>query len=40
MMEQSSYVPVALYIILTSVISLIAVWSVKDRKNEELDKEA
>lgn len=36
----NSYVPVALYIILTSVISLIAVWSVKDRKNEELDKEA
>lgn len=32
-----SYVPVALYIILTSVISLIAVATVRDRKNEDLD---
>jgi len=36
----NSYVPVALYIILTSIISLIAIWSVRDRKNEELDQEA
>jgi len=36
----NSYVPVALYIILTSIISLIAIWSVRDRKNEELDREA
>ncbi|MEH7223315.1 MFS transporter [Bacillus sp. JJ1566] len=34
-----SYVPVALYIILTSVISLIAVAAVRDRKNEDLDSE-
>lgn len=33
----NSYVPVALYIILTSIISLIAVATVKDRKAEELD---
>ncbi|MED4205636.1 MFS transporter [Neobacillus mesonae] len=36
----NSYVPVALYIILTSVISLIAVSAIRDRKNEELDKAA
>lgn len=36
----NSYVPVALYIILASIISLIAIWSVRDRKNEELDTEA
>jgi metabolite-proton symporter len=35
----NSYVPVALYIILTSIISLIAVAAIRDRKNEELDKE-
>jgi metabolite-proton symporter len=35
----NSYVPVALYIILTSIISLIAVAAVRDRNNEELDKE-
>jgi len=35
-----SYVPVALYIILTSFVSLIAVAAVRDRKNEELDTEA
>ncbi|QGQ44179.1 MFS transporter [Metabacillus sediminilitoris] len=34
----NSYVPVALYIILTSIISLIAVAAVRDRNNEELDK--
>lgn len=32
-----SYIPIALYIILTAVISLIAIWTVKDRYNEELD---
>jgi len=36
----NSYVPVALYIILTSVISLIAVAAVRDRKNEELDQDS
>ncbi|MDR4888122.1 MFS transporter [Fredinandcohnia sp. QZ13] len=34
-----SYVPVALYIILTAAISLIAVATVRDRKNEDLDSE-
>ncbi|MFT4415550.1 MFS transporter [Fredinandcohnia humi] len=34
-----SYVPVALYIILTAVISLIAVSAIRERKNEELDQE-
>ena len=33
-----SYVPIALYIIFTAVISLIAIWTVKDRHNEELDE--
>lgn len=32
-----SYVPVALYIIFTAVVSLLAIWAVKDRKGEELD---
>ncbi|KAB2333116.1 MHS family MFS transporter [Cytobacillus depressus] len=35
----NSYVPVALYIILAALISLIAVSAVRDRKNEELDSE-
>lgn len=35
----NSYVPVALYIIITSIISLIAVWVVRDRKNEALDQD-
>ncbi|ADU93312.1 MFS transporter [Geobacillus sp. Y412MC52] len=35
----NSYVPVALYIIFVSLVSLIAVWSVRDRKQQELDKE-
>ncbi|THE12220.1 MFS transporter [Bacillus timonensis] len=35
----NSYVPVALYIILTAAISLIAVATVRDRKNEDLDSE-
>lgn len=34
----NSYVPVALYIILTAVISLIAVFTVKDKSNQELDE--
>lgn len=34
-----SYVPVAIYIIFTSVISLIAIWTVKDRHNQELDED-
>src|SRR5699024_6431846 len=33
-----SYVPVALYMILTSIISLVAIWTVKDRTSEELDE--
>jgi metabolite-proton symporter len=36
----NSYVPVALYIILTAVISLIAIASVRDRTDEELDEKA
>ncbi|MED0653488.1 MFS transporter [Anoxybacillus geothermalis] len=35
----NSYVPVALYIVLVSLISLAAVWSVRDRKHEELDEQ-
>lgn len=35
----NSYVPVALYIVLVSLISLVAVWSVRDRKHEELDEQ-
>ncbi|KGR79986.1 MFS transporter [Ureibacillus manganicus] len=34
----NSYVPVAIYIMLTSVISLIAVLAVKERSNQELDE--
>jgi len=34
-----SYIPIALYIILTSIISLIAIWTVKDRYNEDLDQQ-
>src|SRR5699024_12498817 len=30
-----SYIPIALYIILTSIISLIDIWTVKDRYNED-----
>lgn len=33
-----SYVPVAIYMIFTSIISLVAIWSVKDRTNVELDE--
>lgn len=34
-----SYVPVALYIIFTALVSLIAIWSVRDRHRDELDEE-
>lgn len=34
----NSYVPVAIYIILTAVISLIAVFSVREKSNKELDE--
>ncbi len=33
----NSYVPVALYIMLTAAISLVAVASIKDRNNQDLD---
>lgn len=33
-----SYVPVAIYMILTSLISLVAIWFVHDRNNERLDE--
>lgn len=32
-----SYVPVAIYMIITSIISLIAIWSVKDATNVDID---
>ena len=35
-----SYVPVACYIMFTAVISLIAIWAVKDRSQENLDEES
>lgn len=35
-----SYVPVAIYIIFTAVISLVAIWAVKDRSQENLDDES
>lgn len=35
----NSYVPVALYIIITAIISLLAIWAVKDRSKENLDDE-
>lgn len=33
----NSYVPIAIYIIITGLISLISIWAVKDRREEELD---
>lgn len=33
----NSYVPVALYIIFTALVSLLAIWAVKDRRGQELD---
>ncbi|MGG0656283.1 MFS transporter [Rummeliibacillus pycnus] len=35
----NSYVPIALYIILTAVISLVAIFAVRDRKLEHLDND-
>lgn len=35
----NSYIPVALYIIFTAMVSLIAIWTVKDRHNQELDQD-
>ncbi|WP_257348697.1 MFS transporter [Pseudalkalibacillus decolorationis] len=34
----NSYIPVALYIIFTALISLVAIWAVKDRNNQQLDR--
>lgn len=34
----NSYVPVALYIIFASALSLAAIWAVKDRSNQKLDE--
>lgn len=34
----NSYVPVALYIILTAAISLVSVWAIKDKSKQELDE--
>lgn len=34
----NSYVPVAIYIIFTAVLSLAAIWAVKDRSNQKLDE--
>lgn len=35
----NSYVPIALYIIFTAIVSLIAIWAVKDRSQENLDSD-
>ncbi|MCM3088464.1 MHS family MFS transporter [Bhargavaea ginsengi] len=40
MQFNNSYVPVALYIIFTAVVSLVAIWAVRDRSNQLLDEEA
>ncbi|MFE4893848.1 MFS transporter [Peribacillus butanolivorans] len=34
----NSYVPVAIYIIFASLVSLVAIWAVKDRSNQKLDE--
>ncbi|MBK5443276.1 MULTISPECIES: MFS transporter [unclassified Peribacillus] len=34
----NSYVPVAIYIIFASLVSLAAIWAVKDRSNQKLDE--
>ncbi|MFC7363988.1 MULTISPECIES: MFS transporter [Bhargavaea] len=39
MQFNNSYVPVALYIIFTAVVSLVAIWAVRDRSNQQLDEE-
>ncbi|WP_172371968.1 MFS transporter [Sporosarcina jiandibaonis] len=33
----NSYIPVALYIIFTAIVSLLAIWVVKDRRGQKLD---
>lgn len=33
----NSFIPVALYMIFTAIVSLIAVWAVRERSNEDLD---
>ncbi|SEI82540.1 metabolite-proton symporter [Bhargavaea ginsengi] len=40
MQFNNSYVPVALYIIFTAVVSLVAIWAVRDRSNQLLDEQA
>ncbi|MFJ7936661.1 MFS transporter [Sporosarcina sp. NPDC096371] len=35
----NSYIPVALYIVFTALVSLVAIWAVKDRKGQALDEE-
>ncbi|MFC6040666.1 MFS transporter [Paenisporosarcina macmurdoensis] len=34
----NSYIPVAIYIIFTALISLVAIWAVKDRSRQQLDQ--
>lgn len=34
----NSYIPVAIYIIFTAIISLVAIWAVKDRSRQQLDQ--
>ncbi len=34
-----SYIPVALYIVFTALVSLVAIWAVRDRKNQVLDEQ-
>ena len=34
----NSYIPVAIYIIFTAVISLVAIWAVKDRSQKQVEK--
>ncbi|TMN22238.1 MFS transporter [Lentibacillus cibarius] len=35
----NSYIPVAVYIIFTAVVSLVAIWTVKDKRHQELDQD-
>lgn len=35
-----SYIPVAIYMIMTAVISLVAIWTVKDSRNIDIDEAA
>lgn len=34
----NSYIPIAIYIMFTGIISLLAIWAVKDRRHQELDE--